>query len=364
MSKLPPPEARNGDSRHENRVTQPLREQAVFNNPAVLTEGWYPLFPSKDLKAGKVRSFKLLSQRLTIYRGMDGHAHALDAFCPHMGADLSNGIVEENQLRCYFHRWRYDGSGKLTDVPCQKDLPAGVHLNGYPVRERYGFVWVYAGKEAKHDIPSPPGLDGVAEKDIASVYLRKGTLFAHHHVMMANGIDLQHFDAVHGLNIEFEYKVEEKNEQTFDWILSGEIPNQGWVTGFGRWLLGPRFGYRARIAGGTIAAISYGDQPRFRGKGRLLPSPHILWGCVPLERGVSEVHIFVVMKKHGWFKRAGLFLFTLVLLTILTDDDIQAFPNMRFQTGHLIPADGSVARLIQMINRLPISMWTPKNAHS
>jgi hypothetical protein len=32
---------------------------------------------------------------------------------------------------------------------------------------------------------------------------------------------------------------------------------------------------------------------------------------------------------------------------------------MRFNTGALIGADASVVKLMQMINRLPLSPWTP-----
>ena len=49
---------------------------------------------------------------------------------------------------------------------------------------------------------------------------------------------------------------------------------------------------------------------------------------------------------------------TALLLMILRDDDVKAFPNMRFQLGRLIEPDTSVARFVQFIDRLPRSIWS------
>lgn len=348
-------------SREQNKSTQPLQEQAIFNNAKVLTEGWYPMFPSKKLSRKKTHLFQILNQRIVVFRGEDGSVHALDAFCPHMGADLNNGHVEGNELRCYFHRWKFSGAGHLTDIPCQKSLPANVKLKSYPTAERYGFVWVFSGDVATHAVPAAPGLSGLSHEQISAVYVRKGTLYAHHHILMANGLDTQHFSAVHGLNIDFTFKVEEKFPEIFDWDLSGKIPRDSSRGKLAYFILGENLAYRVRIAGGSIAAITYGDKPRFRGNNFLLPELHILWGCVPLLSGVSEVRIFILSKKRRGmfapFKNAFQFLITLIVLAILKDDDVKAFPNMRFNVGSLIAADASVGRLIHMINRLRLSVW-------
>ncbi|MEQ1878453.1 MAG: Rieske (2Fe-2S) protein, partial [Bdellovibrionia bacterium] len=87
------PKIKDGSSRFENAQTQPIRSHEVFNNPEVVTLGWYPVAPVKRLKKGKTLSWKLGRQRLVFYRGEDGKARALDAFCPHMGADLATGTV-------------------------------------------------------------------------------------------------------------------------------------------------------------------------------------------------------------------------------------------------------------------------------
>ena len=83
-----------------------------------------------------------------------------------------------------------------------------------------------------------------------------------------------------------------------------------------------------------------------------------MWGCLPQEKGVSKVKIFVLTKKRkgiiGAIKNMFLYALTLLLLKTLTDDDVKAFPNMRFNNNYLLKSDESVARFIQVTNSLEI----------
>jgi nitrite reductase/ring-hydroxylating ferredoxin subunit len=351
---------KDGRSRRQNQSTQPRRRQPVFDNPAVLTEGWYPVCRSRALTPGKVIGEDFLDQRVVVFRDAEGQARCLDAFCAHMGADLSRGDVVDGRLRCYFHRWCFDPDGELAAVAGEPP-PRDRRLTSWPCQEAYGFVWVYAGAEAPYDVPRPPGLEDAGELD--AWHLGSTTLYVHHHVLMASGIDLAHFASVHDLDVDFDFEVDSVAPHVFDWKLEGEIPPQGWKGRLGRWLLGPTFRYRTRFAGGSVCAITYGWDQRWRGHGRELPSLHVLWGCVPLESGVSRCEIFLVAPRgrglEGWARARLRQLGTLGLLAVLKDEDVQAFPRMRFDPGGFAPGDESVARLVKLFNDLPRSPWTP-----
>lgn len=350
---------RDGASRRENLGTQPLQTHKVFNNPDVITEAWWPVCRSTALARGEARSFKITHQRIVVFRGEDQRARALDAFCPHMGADLGNGRVVDNAIECYFHRWRYDAQGALIGIRAESECPKGIALNAWPTEEKYGFVWVYSGRVAPYPVPSAPGLEG---DDVLSWHFASPLLFAHHHVMMAGGIDLLHFATVHDLDVRFEVQLEEHDAQRIDWKLEGVLPNDGWRARLGRWLIGDRFRYTARFAGGSVVALTYGVDQRLGGNGRPLSPLHILWGCVAEPSGVSRVHVWLLTRRRrglgGWILSRLLLLFTALLLTVLRDDDVKAFPNMRFQPSRLIAEDQSVARFIQFVNRLPASVWS------
>lgn len=357
---------RDGASRFENVGTQPRARHRVFDNPEVVTEAWYPVCASSALARGETASFLLGRQRVALFRGAtDGAVRALDAFCPHMGADLGNGRVVGDQLECYFHQWRFDGAGRLCGMRAGGELPGGVKNDAYPVEEKYGLVWIFAGAVAPYPVPDCAGLEG---QPVVAWQLATPTLFAHHHVMMAGGIDLQHFASVHDLDVKFELSVEQvassagPRSDVADWKLEGEIPKSGWRGRLGRWLIGDRFRYVARFAGGSIVALTYGVGARWRG--RALKPLYILWGCVAEPSGVSKVRVILVAARGaglvGALSARFRLLLTAVLLMVLRDDDVKAFPNMRFQAGRLIAADGSVARFIQWVNRLPISKWSSR----
>lgn len=350
---------KDGASFGENLRSQPHVIQRVFNNGKVLTQGWFPVCASKALKAGQSESYKILRQRIVVFRTASGKLHALDAFCPHLGADLGNGRVIGERIQCYFHQWEYAGDGSLARIPCRPSLDQGldkVKNRSYPVTEAYGHIWVFSAPEATHALPVPPTFEG---RQMSALFLKEVTLFAHHHVMMANGVDLQHFASVHQLDIDFDYRIQESEAGVFDWVLRGELPTDTLKARLARWLLGPTFEYRTRFAGGSIVTLTYGSDQYF--KGIKLPSIQILWGCLPLENGISKARIFLVTQARkgpiGKLTNGLMYFLSLLLLTMLRDEDVEAFPHMRFNTHRLIKEDASLARLIQLTNKLALSDW-------
>lgn len=336
----------------ENLTTQPLKKEKVFNRPDLITESWYPVCKSSKLKKEMARSFHILRQRFVLYRGESGDVFALDSFCPHMGADLGNGEVIGDKLRCYFHHYTLDKNGKCSHLPEEKKLMS------YPTQEKYGLIWIYSGENPEHDVPLPPGLEG---QEVESWHIRTGKLYAHHHVMMAGAIDLQHFKSVHNLDIKFDYDVIEKSEHSYCWSLKGKIPRSSLILKFGSWLTGGVFKYQALFAGGTITSLTYGNDLYFRGSGFKLPTINLLWGATPLIDGVSSVDIICVVPKYRGllapFKRGLTYLFSFIVLALLKDDDIKAFPHMRFQLDNPSAKDKSILDLVERLNKLPVSSW-------
>jgi nitrite reductase (NADH) small subunit/3-phenylpropionate/trans-cinnamate dioxygenase ferredoxin subunit len=59
---------------------------------------------------------------------IDGQYHAIDDMCPHMGASLSGGYVENKIVTCPWHAWRF----RVTDGTWA-DNPR-VKIGSYPVQ--------------------------------------------------------------------------------------------------------------------------------------------------------------------------------------------------------------------------------------
>ncbi len=74
---------------------------------------------------------------------VDGVFHAIDDFCPHMGASLAGGFVEDGVVTCPWHYWRFRlADGVWADNP-------RVSIGRYPVH--------VVGDELQVEVPDKPG---------------------------------------------------------------------------------------------------------------------------------------------------------------------------------------------------------------
>jgi phenylpropionate dioxygenase-like ring-hydroxylating dioxygenase large terminal subunit len=104
---------------------------------------------------------------------------------------LSAGVVDGCALRCCYHGWTYDSTGRCIEVPYlgREHLPNGVRA--YPVREEAGLVFVFPGdREEAARIPFP---DLSAASDSQFRTRRFGQEVAcHYSFMHENLTDMNH----------------------------------------------------------------------------------------------------------------------------------------------------------------------------
>jgi 5,5'-dehydrodivanillate O-demethylase len=117
----------------------------------LLRSFWQPVAASKSLRAGTAQALRILSEDLTLYRSERGNAHLVGARCAHRCTVLHTGWVEDEQIRCMYHGWMYDGTGQCTERPAERDNGRpNVKIAGYPVHEYAGLIFAYLG-----DGPAP-----------------------------------------------------------------------------------------------------------------------------------------------------------------------------------------------------------------
>jgi 5,5'-dehydrodivanillate O-demethylase len=123
---------------------------------------WQPVYRAEDLPVGQAKPVRIMSFDFTLYRGEDCVAHAVDYRCAHRGAQLSLGYVEGNCIRCLYHGWKFEPSGKCIDRPgdSDQDRPK-THIRGYPTEEYLGLIFVYFGEGE----PPPPPRFKAMERD-------------------------------------------------------------------------------------------------------------------------------------------------------------------------------------------------------
>lgn len=121
---------------------------------------WQPVMRSKDLPAGRAKPIEILGEKFTIYRGEDGKPHLVAFRCVHRGTQLSLGWVEGDTLRCRYHGWRFDASGRCVEQP-NEDRPFcdKVTIPSYHTREYVGLIFAYLGEGAPPPFRTFPDLD-------------------------------------------------------------------------------------------------------------------------------------------------------------------------------------------------------------
>ena len=72
-------------------VNSVRRRKKIGDLPPVYPNGWFSLLCSDELPVGGTTSVNAIGQNFAIFRDEGGKVHILDAYCPHLGANLAIG---------------------------------------------------------------------------------------------------------------------------------------------------------------------------------------------------------------------------------------------------------------------------------
>jgi phenylpropionate dioxygenase-like ring-hydroxylating dioxygenase large terminal subunit len=104
------------------------------------------------------QAVKVLGEDLVLFRDEFGKIGLLGEHCPHRGASLEYGDIEDGGLRCPYHGWLFDVSGRCLEMPAEpkdsKFCEKVKHLS-YPVRELGGLIFAYMGPKKEDPPPLP-----------------------------------------------------------------------------------------------------------------------------------------------------------------------------------------------------------------
>jgi nitrite reductase (NADH) small subunit len=59
-----------------------------------------------DIPEGEGRAFPVEGRLIAVFR-VGGEYTAINDLCPHMGASLASGYVEDGAVQCPWHAWRF-----------------------------------------------------------------------------------------------------------------------------------------------------------------------------------------------------------------------------------------------------------------
>ena len=159
---------------------------------------WQPIYHTADLARGRAVPLRIMGENFTLYRGESGLLCLTDPRCPHRGTQLSSGWVEGDDLRCFYHGWKFAPDGRCNEQPAEDSSYCDrVKLNTYPTREYLGLIFAYLGPGEAPLFPTYPefgDFDGLIEIDS---YLRECNYFQN----LENALDMSHVAFVHRDNM-------------------------------------------------------------------------------------------------------------------------------------------------------------------
>ena len=89
----------------------------------------------ESIAEGRGQSFHVKDRLVAVFRTHEGY-FAIDDLCPHMGASLAEGDVEEGVVSCPWHAWRFCvKEGTWCDNP-------RIKIDRFDVRVQDGFIQV------------------------------------------------------------------------------------------------------------------------------------------------------------------------------------------------------------------------------
>ncbi len=170
----------------------------------LLRQYWQPIALVDELSANQVgtrpvKAVRALGEDFVLFRDAQGQVALLDRACPHRGADLSYARLEPGGLRCPFHGWMFDASGKCVETPAEPEgsrLCETIQQRSYPVVEKAGIYWAWFGADTSGALPAFPNFDCFTAPD-THTFAFKGLWECNWLQALEVGIDPAHASFLH-----------------------------------------------------------------------------------------------------------------------------------------------------------------------
>lgn len=181
---------------HFKNILDPITK--IWISKMFVKNAWYVASRIEDI-AEKPLARTICNEKMVFYRAKENKVAAVEDFCPHRGAPLSLGFVENGELVCGYHGLVMGQDGKVISMPSQR-------VRGFPCNktyatiEKYGFVWVWPGDQSLATEAQLPALEWADNPEWAY----DGGLFhinCDYKLMIDNLMDLTHETYVHSSSI-------------------------------------------------------------------------------------------------------------------------------------------------------------------
>lgn len=165
----------------------------------LLRRYWMPIACTGELTEQKpIKAARLLGEDLVVYRDKRGRYGVVGEQCPHRKASLAFGRVDEEGIRCPYHGWKFDCTGKCLEMPAEPEsggFKDKIKHVAYPAERLGGLIWTYMGPQ-----PAPllPRWDVLAWEN-GKRWIQKHEIYKCNWLQpMENSVDPSHLYWLHG----------------------------------------------------------------------------------------------------------------------------------------------------------------------
>ncbi len=130
-----------------------IREIDTGTLPNRYARGWHCLGVAKGYLDGQPHAIEAFGTKLVVFADSRGDLKVLDAYCRHMGGDLTQGAIKGDEVACPFHDWRWGGDGRCKSVPYAKRTPKLARTRTWLTEVRNGLLFVW--HDAEGNLPTP-----------------------------------------------------------------------------------------------------------------------------------------------------------------------------------------------------------------
>nr|XP_033332910.1 cholesterol 7-desaturase isoform X1 [Megalopta genalis]XP_033332912.1 cholesterol 7-desaturase isoform X1 [Megalopta genalis] len=168
--------------------------------PPVYPNGWFALLESFQLIRGQVKHVAALGENFAAFRTDNGTVRILDAYCPHLGANMAEGgRVRGDCLECPFHGWQFRGSdGQCDYIPYAEKVPHIARTKTWKCCEANGIIFVWYHAEGLEPTWQPQTVSNVSNRTWRYQGRNEYLINCHIQEVAENGADTAHLSAVHG----------------------------------------------------------------------------------------------------------------------------------------------------------------------
>lgn len=157
---------------------------------------WHPVAQACEVLDAPL-GVQLLGQPVVLWRDPQGQVRAFLDRCPHRGARLSMGRVDNGQLECPYHGWQFAGSGQCVKVPALPSFtpPASQCVKAFEAQEANGLVWVRLAPGEQE--AALPAFGAETDEHLRKLNCGPYDVAASAPRIIENFLDMSHFGFVH-----------------------------------------------------------------------------------------------------------------------------------------------------------------------